>query len=304
MAELNFKRINKKAAHYGRARAVYNGKVTNDNLLGTLYLNYNEALKNYELYTKLDYSQKKACDSFVKEYNQERRLIADSTNVSFNANSFYADDATISLYDELFSQNKVRALTTVLSESVRAEIDQAFDKHHDVRELLEKYNYDPEKSASRAKKKNVYNTTFDDRKKIIELFLAMEYSKQSIVDNLNDHLSTRLNTDKQFTLSQIYMMVDPKSGYFAKAYLLGAMIDVIHSYGVNPAVELEIDIVFFYWYQIRLLQYSEPKALEKFIKEFRLEESSFLDVFEEMIYPPLVELMTREITDKYVGIIK
>jgi hypothetical protein len=129
--------------------------------------------------------------------------------------------------------------------------------------------------------------------------LSLEDNKNNIIENLNDYLVDCFNTNKTFNLEQINLMLDNSNKYFAKAYLLGAMIDIIQSYGINPVKHIDISVVFFYWYQIRLLRYNETKAVDKFIKEFELDNSIKLD-----IHKPLVELVTRKVSDKYIGIIR
>ncbi|MBK2347065.1 hypothetical protein IBE10_09060 [Francisella tularensis subsp. novicida] len=299
MEKLNFKRLSKRAAHYNRARAVYLGATITQNLKGTLYLNYNEASKNEELYNKLTNSQQDECKSFIREYNQERRLIQDFSNESFNAQSFYSDDVTIKILDKLHELGRAKPLNSIIIEAVRKELLSLVEKDNVAKDVCDRYNYDYKQLEAYKKHKNVFTVTFGKRKDIIELFLSLEDDKQNILNNLNDYLAMSFNTDKQLTLEQLYRMIDPQNDYFPKSYMLGAMLDIIDRYGVNPTDELDLDVVFFYWYQIRLLVLHESKAIQQFIKEFDLEESSF-DL--EAIQKPLVELMTKEVTDKYVGL--
>ena len=302
MSKLNFKRINKRAAHYGRARAVYIGQSVTTNLVGTLYLNYNEVVKNDDLYNKLTPQQREECESFIKEYNQERRLIVDFTNETFNAQSFYCDDVTITILDELHKLGRAKPVTTLIGESIKKELLRLTEKDSIARDICDRYNYNYTQLQTSQKHKNVYTVSFEQRRSIIDLFLSLEEDKQNILNNLNDYLALNFNTNKQLSLEQLYRMIDPYSDYFPKSYMLGAMIDIIDRYGVNPTAELDIGVVFFYWYQIRLFKYSEPKSLEKFIKDFKLIENESIAVFEHEIDRPLIELMTREMTDKYVGL--
>lgn len=300
MSNINFNRVDKSAKHYSRARNVFVGKVVTQNKKGTLYLNYNESAKNEALYSRLTPGQIEDCQSFIKEYNQERRLIADFSNESFNAQNVYSDNVTISILDKLLELGVVKPINTIVNEALKKEILNATNTSEAARDICSQYNYDYKQLETHKKHKNVFTVTFENRKNIIELFLSLEEDKQNILNNLNDYLTISFNTDKQFTLEQIYRMVDPQADYFPKSYMLGAMLDIIERYGVNPTDELDIDVVFFYWYQIRLLQLNEFKATQKFIKEFELDEN----IFElEKIQKPLVELMTKEITDKYVGLV-
>jgi hypothetical protein len=299
MSDINFNRIDKNAKHYSRARNVFVGKITTENKNGTLYLNHNESVKNEALYSKLTPTQIEECKSFVKEYNQDRRLIENFSNESFNAQNIFSDNTTIKVLDKLLEIGAVNPINTIVSEAFKKEILNATNTSAEAKDICRQYSYDYTQLETHKKHKNVFTATFENRKSIIELFLSLEEDKKNILNNLNDYLSANFNTDKQFSLEQIYRMVDPQADYFPKSYMLGAMLDIIERYGVNPTDRLDIDVVFFYWYQIRLLQLNEFKAIQKFIKEFELDESTFeLDKIQQ----PLVELMTREVTDKYVGL--
>jgi hypothetical protein len=304
MADLKFKRIVKANSNYLRARAVYLGKTVSDNFLGHLYLNYNELHKNKELYVRLNNGQIDQADRFVQEYNKERRLVEDFSNEKYNLSSFYISDTTALMLEELEQMKKIKPISSLISEAIHKELLNITEKDNGARSVCDKYGYDYLQLMAFKKKKNVFSADYEQIKKVIDLLLSLEDDTQNIINNLNDHLITRFNTEKQFTLAHLEKILDPENTFVAKAYLIGAMIDVIHNYGVNPVLELDMGVVFFYWYQIRLLHYPEPKALKKFIKEFELEDNSLVDSFIDSVNKPLVELMTREITDKYVGLNK
>ena len=302
MANLKFKRIVKANSNYLRVRGVYLDKTTSDNFLGHLYLNSNEIYKNNQLYEKLNSEQIEQANRFVQEYNKERRLVEDFSNEKYNLSSFYLSDTTTLMLEELEQMKKIKPITSLINEAIHKELLNITEKDNEARSVCDKYGYDYLQLMAFKKKKNVFSADYEQIKKIIDLFLSLEDDKQNIINNLNDHLITRFNTEKQFTLEHFEKILDPENTFVAKAYLIGAMIDVIHSYGVNPVLELDMGVVFFYWYQIRLLHYSEPKALQKFIKEFELDDNGLVDSFIDSVNKPLVELMTREITDKYVGL--
>ena len=302
MANLKFKRIVKANSNYLRVRGVYLDKTTSDNFLGHLYLNYNEVHKNNELYLKFTEKQAEQADIFIREYNKERRLVENFTNENYNMSDFYISDTTALMLEELEHLKKIKPITSLINEAIHKELINITEKDDEAKAVCNKYGYDYLQLMAFKKKKNVFSSNMEQVSEIINLFLSLEDDTQNIINNLNDHLITRFNTEKQFTLEHFEKILDPENTFVAKAYLIGAMIDVIHSYGVNPVLELDMGVVFFYWYQIRLLQYAEPKALQKFIKEFELDDNGLVDSFIDSVNKPLVELMTREITDKYVGL--
>jgi len=134
-------------------------------------------------------------------------------------------------------------------------------------------------------------------KKIIELFLSLDDDKDRLMQNLNDYLLDCFSTQKQFTLDQVRNMINPELDFFPKAYFMAAVIDVIHSYGVNPVTNCDLQTVFHYWYQARLLHLAEPKAIKNFLKDFELNEDCT-----RLLQDSLRELLTRDISGQYVGL--
>lgn len=294
MTTLNFKKLGDHQPQNDRARSVLRLHDGKQERIGTLYLNANEFDKNDNIFEKLSPDEIKEVNSFITNYNNQRRLMAHFNNKSLNTYSYHINDDLLALYNAIeATTEQSKPLTLLIQQSIENAIDKAAQSDDNVKSLCQQYGYNYQIQ------KTVFKPTFEDRKKIIEIFLSLDDDKERLMQNLNDYLLDCFNTKKQFTVDQVYNMINPELDFFPKAYFMAAVIDVIQSYGINPTSNCDIQTIFHYWYQARLLHLTEPKATKLFTKLFELDEDCI-----NLLQDSLRELLTRDISKQYVGLEK
>jgi len=160
MTTLNFKKLGDYQPQNDRARAVmrlYDGK---QERIGTLYLNTNEHHKNNAIYEKLSVDEIHEVKSFIANYNNQRRLMNNFSNKSFNTYSYHINDDLLALYNAIeAATEQTKPLTLLIQQTIENAIDKAAQNDSKVKELCQQFGYNCETQ------KSVFKPKFEDRKK-------------------------------------------------------------------------------------------------------------------------------------------
>ncbi len=275
-------------------------RLKNDNnktiQVGDLHLDYNRAKDNKNLFDKLSADGIIQCREFFNVYNQTRRCMPSASNATFNAQTIYWDENFAHLlYEvaELAQCNGIDFLPKeVMFESLLSKLQQ-LEKKLDLSEIYKKYDFNS------TYKRPLLPISFDQKKALLQSFLALDEDKDHLIMLFNDHIHDQFNMGKTFTynmLEEIIRQGSDSSEYRGlKSYVLSACIDVMDSYGVNACEEHSPGMIFYYWYNVRLEKFNGHQAVKRFVAEFEPAEE-----YMDQVYLALTDIISKPILPNHV----
>ncbi len=248
--------------------------------VGNLFLDYNRAQDNQELYKKLETNEVIQCKEFLTTFNKTRRCIPSASNATFNAQTIYWDeDFAHLLYEvaELAQENGIDFLPKdTMLEALLSKLQQLETKL-DLSDIFNKYQFNS------TYKRSMLSIGFSQKKALLKSFLEIDENKDHLMTLFNDYIHDQLGMEKTFTykmLDDLIHQTNESEDYRGlKSYVLSACIDIMDNYGVNPCEDHSPGMIFHYWYSVRLQKFTGHQAVKKFVAEFEPNEDDMDQVF-------------------------